>query len=491
MIRFISLLLLTSTIACTTGAGNSDVIVTLNSDKVLSEDYIGNGVQWDPYTSNYGMDHEVEISDADWEKLYARVDNMAPGFIRLMFNTAQLTNSRGELEPMRYFDDISKILDYCQSRGVSVMFGDWGGEMVDAKAKTINENLIRNGVKYADFLINEKGYSCVKFYNLINEPNGWWSITGGDYSLWASAVKLYNEELIRVGLDSQLGIVGPDIAIWDETETWWIDSCANYSPEAIDLYDIHTYPSKGEVNSGRYSEIVGAYRDRVPEGSRIVMGEIGLKFHEKDPVLDSINKARIAEVEHASQSDSQMFVFDHFYGVDMADVLIQTLNEGYSGSIIWMLDDAMHNNPVDGEDKLKIWGFWNILGEEYFGGEEHERVRPPYYAWSLLCKYIPAGSRVLETLTEGKSGVRVATIENGGAHTIAMINISDSLRTVELRSSQLSKIENLRQYNYIEGDIILDGELLQLPNETNVDMDLEEGYSVELPKNSMILLTNM
>lgn len=482
--------LATLTLACQS-VGKGDVEATITSN-IISDNYIGNGVQWDPYSRDFGIGRELTISEKDWKKLYDRVDNMRPGFIRLMFNTAQLIDpATKKFDKMRSIEDIARILDYCQSRGVNVMFGDWGGAMTDPKAGTINEALIKHAVEYADFLINERGYSCIKFYNLINEPNGWWSITKGDYSLWARAVRLFHTEMVAAGLGDKLSIVGPDIAIWDETEDWWIDSCAMMPNGTIGLYDIHTYPGKGTVNSGRYSEIIRSYREKVPTDKQMVMGEIGLKFHDGDPYLDSINKARIARVPHASQSDSQMFVFDHFYGVDMADVLIQTLNEGLSGSIIWMLDDAMHTNPVDGPGKLKIWGFWNILGDEYFGGAEHEKVRPPYYAWSLVSRYVPSGSTILKCHTVGDKGIKMAVAEHDGSHTIILINVSDEAHSVDIKSTDIAVLRDMRQYNYIEGDMILEGDNRQLPNAEDIKMNLKDGYNVELPSQSMIVYTNM
>lgn len=489
--KIIFLVLFASITACSTGAGGGDVTVIIDTNNTISTGYIGNGVQWDAYSSNFGCGEALEVSDDDWVKLYDRVDNMAPGFIRVMANTANLRDKEGNFDPYTNMKGLARILDYCESRGVTVMFGDWGGNMVNTKDNTINKALLDNAVKYADFLINTKGYSCIKYYNLINEPNGWWSVTKGDYNLWSRAVDYFHCGMTVAGLESKLAIAGPDIAIWDDTETWWIDSCRNKANNAIGLYDIHTYPGKGEVNTGLYSDIIGAYHKQMPEGHKMIMGEIGLKFHAKDPVFDSINKARIAKVPHASESDSQMFVFDHFYGTDMADVLVQTLNEGFSGSLIWMLDDAMHTNPVDGPGKLKIWGFWNILGEERFGGTEHEKVRPPYYAWSLLCKYIPQESNILKTTTKGVNGLRVATIEKDGKHTIVVVNVTDETQKVTLKSKTLEQLEDIRLYNYIEGDMILEGDNKQLPNESWLNINLKKGYELSVPAASMKVYTNM
>ena len=63
-------------------AGKCDAVVRIDADSVVNRGYIGNGVQWDPYALDYGQGR-VEISDADWEKLYARLDFMRPAFIRV------------------------------------------------------------------------------------------------------------------------------------------------------------------------------------------------------------------------------------------------------------------------------------------------------------------------------------------------------------------------------------------------------------------------
>ena len=352
------------------------VVVSIDATQTVSEGYIGNGAQWDPYQLDYGKGR-MEISQADWKKLYARLDFMRPQFIRVMSNTTSVMKD-GVLEPERGLEHLSHILDYCQSRGVTVMFGDWGGGMVDARTDRIQEKNLAAAAAYIRFLIDEKGYSCIKYYNLVNEPNGYWSSTDGNYSLWARAIRYFYGELERLKMTDKLAVVGPDAAIWTADEAWWVDSCATYLRDEIGLYDIHTYPSKVTVNSGEYTDILHAYKRFVPAGKKIVMGEIGFKFVEPADSLYLQENLRRAEAKpHASMDDSQMFVYDYMYGTDMADALIQTVNAGYSGSVAWMLDDAMHTK--ESPDKLKIWGFWNIFGDELFGAEE-EVVRPWFYA---------------------------------------------------------------------------------------------------------------
>lgn len=65
------------------------------------------------------------------------------------------------------------------------------------------------------------------------------------------------------------------------------------------------------MNSGEYTDIIRAYKQAVPAGRKIVMGEIGFKFVEPaDSVYQRENLRRAAAKPYASMDDSQMFVYD-------------------------------------------------------------------------------------------------------------------------------------------------------------------------------------
>lgn len=378
-------------------AGKCDAVVRIDADSIVNRGYIGNGVQWDPYALDYGQGR-IEISDADWAKLYARLDFMRPAFIRVMTNTTSVVRD-GRLDRMRGFEHLSHILDYCQSRGVTVMFGDWGGSLMDARAGTVNRTLLDHAAAYVAWLVGEKGYDCIRYYNLVNEPNGFWSAADGDFDLWAKAVSYFRGRLDAEGLAGKVELVGPDAAIWGPEEAWWVSRSRDELGDRIGLYDIHTYPSKCTVNSGEYARILEAYRREVPAGKKIVMGEIGFKFVEPaDSLLQAENLRRAAAHPNASTDDSQMFVYDPMYGTDMADALFQTIHAGYSGCIAWMLDDAMHFKEAP--DKLKIWGFWNIFGDEIFGARRGTGA-PVVLCLVAAVPHAAAGKRLLRRRRAG------------------------------------------------------------------------------------------
>ena len=470
----------------TNTVADSMVIITLDNKTVINDYYIGNGAQWDPYQLNYG-NVQLAISDSDWQKLYDRLDFMRPQFIRMMINTSSYIKD-GQIVSGKDMDVLFKMLDYCQSRNVTVVFGDWGGSVIKRRQAEVNDANLKHAAELVDFLVNKRGYTCIKYYNLINEPNGDWSATNRSYPLWANAVENFYSHLKELQINNKIRIMGPDIAIWDKKESWWIDSCANRLSNIVKLYDIHTYPSKITVNSGKYSQIIQAYKSKVPKGEKIVMGEIGLKFVEKaDSTYNKENINRAKSKKYASIEDSQMFVYDYMYGTDMADALSQAVNSGYSGSVVWMLDDAMH--AKEAPDKLKVWGFWNILGDEYFGHEE-ETVRPWYYAWSLLTKYMPAGSKIFKTDVQGDNGVKAIFSGEDGKYMIALVNVSKEPKNVRMASANFPNMKDCKQFIYSDGTLMKDGDHNLLPNAKRLNLNLKAGISLSMPPESLIVYTS-
>src|SRR3712207_591402 len=113
--------------------------------------YIGNGAQWDPYQLDYG-EGPMDFPEAEWQKIYRRLDFMRPQLMRVVHNTATLMKD-GKLNPMGNFEQVRHILDYCQQHGVSVIFGDWGWGL-DRKSTRLNSS--HANISYAVFCLKKK-----------------------------------------------------------------------------------------------------------------------------------------------------------------------------------------------------------------------------------------------------------------------------------------------------------------------------------------------
>lgn len=463
------------------------VVVSLDSATVISREFVGNGVQWDPYQSDYGHGR-LEFSEADLAKMYRRLDFMRPGVVRMMINASSLSSPDGIVDFERYYRNVKPLLEYCQTRNVEVVFGDWGGSLTNSKTKQINTKNIANVVAFVRYLLDEKGMDCIRYFNYVNEPNGWWSSTDGDFSLWARGMKEINEEMRRQGIASRVKLIGPDVAIWTAEETWWVERSATELGDVVGLYDIHTYPSKYTINTNQYYDIIKAYRDKVPADRKIIMGEIGLKYvAPEDETLNDLNIRRAKAAPYASIDDSQMSVYDFSYGIDMADALIQTLQAGYSGTVAWMLDDAMHSKG--GRDKLKIWGFWNIFGEEFFGAEQ-ENVRPWFYAWSMLCRAVPGGCDILTAVSDSPKAIKCSLARKDGKYSLILLNITGANLEVSLAGTPLSETNKAVMAVYSEKTLCNLTSELTLPGAVEVDSP-KPGDSIKVPANSLVIISNM
>ena len=109
------------------------------------------------------------------------------------------------------------------------------------------------------------------------------------------------------------------------------------------------------------------------------------------------------------------------------------------------------------DNDIKIWGFWNELGEEMAAqNAEHnvtgrantvkasdENLKPWYYTWSMLCRYFPSGTKILETTDSYVDQLRVTSgiipvADDKGDISIAVVNNSSSQKTLEVNMPKCS-----------------------------------------------------
>lgn len=498
LIGIISLLI--SVTACEKDESDPGIITKDNeliiTNQLLSTDFVGNGAQWGGYDLVRDWLGTSTLSESDWNKLYQRIDFMRPPFLRIMISDGWAYNNNGTYDETTKTVSLFKMLDYAQSRNIEITFGEWGHHYTN-ELNNINFDWIANSVRFLDYLINTKGYSCIKTVNIINEPNGDWSSAKGHYDVWKNVQIAYLAEMANYNLTG-IKLMGPDIAIFDNAgQTDWIINAKNDLDDNIGLYDIHVYPKQLIVRNGDYTAMLQAYRDATPSDKRIVLGEIGFKYTEIDAGLKEQNEQAIAADPFAGD-DSNMMIYKAFYGIDMADAVIQSMRAGFSGALVWSMDDAMYNSPDDGDyytKKLKRWGFWNILGEEHCGDAEDEAIRPFFYPVSLLCRYFPAGTDIYNIELPDKKGVRAIMGVKDDKYTIALVNSHTVSYSIVLKSDFIPNSE-MNQYKYkSNADGSYTGEIGQngfpVPLNQNMSLEFSNGVELILESESFILFTNM
>lgn len=479
--------------------GKSDNPVLLNTrndlvikSAIITQSFIGNGAQWGGYDILSSWTGSPTLSNTDWDKLFKRVRFMRPPLMRIMVTGGWNYLVNNQFDPTNSDPVLIKILDFCQAEGISVMLGEWG----HTGGTTIDADWLGKSSRFLEWLVLTKNYTCIKYFNMVNEPNGDWSSINGNYQLWRTLIEQFHAKLIENGLASKIMIIGPDIAIWNKNSTAWVSNANSDLGSKLGACDIHTYPNEEEVRNGSYRGMVKAYRDAAPASKEMVMGELGFKYVTSS-VLSNQNLQRIAADKYASD-DSNMFVYDAFYGIDIADAMIQNMLAGYAGNILWDLDDAMYNVGGANSTKLKRWGFWNILGSEKFEKSADEDIRPWFYTASLLCRYFPQGTTIHEIGLPDKLGLRAIAGEKNGKYSIAIVNSGKVMYSVDLKMEAGILLQNLKVYKFVSGDgsaftANVSPEGFAQPLTTGQVFHLTNGESekLEIPAQSFYLITNL
>lgn len=505
-ILYLFLFIFTSLGACSSSDGpevnQSSDVLTVKNQTPISTNFIGNGAQWGGFEIIESWTGVNDFNDSDWMKLKERMDFMRPPFIRIMISAGWNYMDSGDVyNPVKATNAFHRMMQYCTDNNITVMFGEWGHVFLNNDKSQINETWLNYTVDYLDHLITDKGYTCIKYYNMINEPNGDWSTTKDDYNLWRNVVSEFITRLDAKGLGQLVKVAGPDIAVFgDATATDWITKSDNDFGDQMGLYDIHSYPTKSFVNGDNYLGVLKAYKNSIPANKQIVVGEIGLKYYDGDESLQADNMERI-NADPYSSDDSNMFVYDGFYGIDVSDAIVQTMMAGYSGALVWDIDDAMYNKSGanNGADykKLKRWGFWNILGEEAFDSSKDEEIRPFYYPVSLLCRYFPKGADIMEVGLPNKKGLRAVAARVGENYTIAIVNSNFvTYSNIGLAADRNFPFNDVDMYTYLsKSDGGFTGEVdakgLPVPKENGLSINLDGSYSFDIPGQSVIIFTSI
>ncbi len=468
---------------------NNDLII--RSTPVSAIPFVGIGPQWGGYDNILRWTGSSTFNTKDWEALEERVQFLRPGLVRIMASQGWNYYQNGVYSPAISEGVLFRILDFCQENGIQVMYGEWGEEALPNGE--VDAAWLERSTDFLKYLLDTRGYTCLKYYNMCNEPAGDWSSIGGDYSLWQRTYEQLLSLMEAKGLNNRIEVIAPDVAIWNDTSlSDWITRPAAYFGDKIQAYDIHSYPTDDQVKGGSYRKVIAHYRSIVPDGKAMIMGELGFKYN-PNSAHGITNVARIADDPFAGD-DSNMMIYDAFYGVDVADAVVQNMLAGYDGVILWNMDDAMYS---DNGDKLKRWGFWNIFGEEKFGSSADEAIRPWFYPMSLLCRYFPNGSTIYPVDVPEKKGLQAVSAKKDGRTTIALVNSHASSYTLHLKAEERLHLQGAKVYQYIAGDGASfegakDSKGFAIPNSVeDIDLHQDDAFTVQLPGRSVMLITTM
>lgn len=455
MRKWLALLILSVfCVNCALAEGSANVEVRIVPDTVLNGDFMGFGIEWDPHA-------ESRVADSEWKTLTERVEYLNPVFVRCMVLARwylRLSGDTVKVDLDNYeMRQAMKVLDWCQEHGVTVIWGDWG----PAGGQRFDSEKWADGMALClEKLIRERGYTCIRYVNIGNEPDGSWSDCGS-FPLYAQGVRNLYAALEKRELLGQVSVSGPDVyGDWS-----WLDKAIGELDDQLGNFDFHWYPDAAGIAAGNLEIRLRRKLKNLSEkldGRHVFICETGI-------------------VDGKTAADQQPNVREFWYGVALSDALVQYVRAGISGVIVWDLEDSMH--PTGKE--YKTWGLYNMKG-----GEGEQALRPWFYAYSLLCRLFRGGMKVLATECSEEWGIRVlAAQDDEGDFSIAVVNNSDELKTVRLFLEGLGPFEKLYIYRDFENEHPEDENGFPVISEERTGTPFTEGLMVEMPSNGMVYLT--
>lgn len=478
------------------------------SDEPVSEGFVGNGVEWSayPHADSEQAEWGYLMTDAKLQRVFDRLDYMKPRIVRVMdvAGWRYFKGVDGAGEPVLDFQCaevrmVCRLLDYCQRRGITVLLGDYGVPGFwgyPGKIDRVDDpRYTKMTTAYLEFLIRDMGFDCIKYYIITNEPNGQWACTNGDWDQWKRGVEMMHASIAAAGL--RVGISAPDVVEMSDnpgskyTGREWVEQAVAQLDSIVANYNVHCYADWEFVRNAGFQERFAAVADLIrPTGKKMIFGEIGVLY--LGGAMQEPYRKRTLEVPFASE-DSQLFVYDYLYGVDAADALIQSMKAGWHGASAWMLDDAMHTIGDRGaRDQLKVWGFWNSLGEELTGCREQEQIRPWFFTWSLMCRYFVPGMDIFNPENDrSEAGLRIVAGRSSDGTTIALLNASEKPTSLRL-CCRVAGPDVFEVYDYTPSGYLTDDDSFPVASGTIQGRKLAEGtLEVSLPARSFKLLTNI
>jgi hypothetical protein len=432
-----------------------------DSLKLLNESYGGIGFEWDIFDINENW------TQNSYEYIKEAAEYFSPSAVRTMLDVDKFVISFDEnTRPVYNFENDSMnnlydILDYCEEKGIAVAIGLWHarheGNFIHSVLNDEGHPLFAEmSLKLAEYLINEREYTCIKYIVPYNEPNYTRRDRNGTaldpYSLWSECMNNFIAKLPQTEFASSVQIAAPDCSSLRDSEIWVKKAMKDFDPH-IGLYQIHLYPSSYIVNNGGVTEKLQNIIEQTKNtGKKFWIYESGIT----DGKVEGVGQTRIN-------------TFD--FALEMADLTLQTILAGSDGMIYWSIDAKMHQSGGADID----FGLLNSATRS---------KRPWFYSSSMLSRCLQKGSSVYQGAND--QSFRMIYSKMGDDVFAIAVNRGEE-RNALFRFSG-GKQENLYMYLFNEEDIFFTPDEKVTYND-EIDGNLKDGVTVTVPAESMVILS--
>ena len=415
------------------------------------------GTELDPHflTGNVGRTmtsqadgSTVTVKESDWtDYILPRMREMKLGYIRTMLfpswwaKEETCYTNRAYTWDSANMEDLYLVLDAAQELGMEVCLTVWYWDCDYARDEGWTLPQKGEGDRVfaevfadcVDYLINTRGYTCVRYITPVNEPN---SVFGEHYSP-VQAIEAYVSmctELDRVfrekGIREKVKFSLSD----DARSSSWLYQTCELLQGVYDVVNSHTYDfgaadsNQDIVDQGTYclkNYVEAADEYNVPH----VYGEFGTDIY-----------SGTSNWKEPSR------------GLQIARIAANMFQSGSCGMSYWMLYCYYWYWLEQGHGNDNAMGLWGNADENY-------SCYPVYYAYSMLTRFVRAGMEIYPVQTDDPNLVAVG-FKSGEDWTYLVVNDS------ETESKKISFLNNARfpgamkRYVYDQNNVPTDNKVI-------------------------------
>lgn len=365
--------------------------------------------------SAYGGNPPVSNTKA-WKQIQKHASWLGMNFVRVELSQRMYEPERQQFTwDSEEMQTLYNILDWAEAHDVDVflqqmwMAADWNSLPKIHPLISAPKNLddFANSIAtLLEYLIDEKGYTCIKYFCMTNEPPGgtwgyWWEYGENPGQIEDAWARL-NQEFKDRGID--IPISGPDwtdMPPFEEEKLGMADSFG-----AIDIHSYHGVTDEGEANLKNWAAWAHA------QGKPFFLTEYGnmnLGWGTDDPNQKSFEAA-----------------------LSNACDVIRGLRVGVDAFNRWSF-----TNRGDLDGQWQLIKTFDLKTRKYLD----EVIPEPeaYYGFGVISRFLSKYSKVL-SLENGDDEIFAVALESPeGAVSIVMVNAGKSEKKVELEIANMKE----------------------------------------------------
>jgi len=434
--------------------------IEIYPDQTINEHFCGFGAETLPWLwTKENM--EMGVDDIDIRLNLERIKEMRLPITRI-FVPWETWNPSVDYKTFSWDSDVMlslyKTLDFYQKNGTKVILVtvDWLKD-----SPWLNEKASAGAVlELLGHLVKVKGYTCIKFWTLTNEPEltyGW--LKKLPYENYVRVHKLVKEGLKKKSLP--IKIIASDEV---ESREWFDKTVRNLSTTA-DIFASHAY---------FYPAQLFLFPDFFRERLKIIDKA---SLSRKHPIF-FLTEFGFRGTNFGACTNGLMG--DYEYGIYTAQMCIDALNSGVDGASLWCLYQIrlVHVIHPEGGKMMRI-GLWAYKDKDW-------QPFPIFYLYRLFTKYIKSDSKVLKVQVSPSDALKAACVEKEGKYSLFVVNPTDQEKVFSVKLS--FEFLNYKKYIYDKSALAISENALSLISGQN---KIKGRIEDNIAAHSVILYSNL